>query len=57
MVCFLAMDTGNQLSPVPTDLRSCYGGLECHCNHRWVYDAIVTESGEVISSLPFSVPD
>ncbi|XP_027256630.1 ARL14 effector protein-like [Cricetulus griseus] len=32
-------------------------GPECRCNRRWVYDAIVTESGEVISTLPFSVPD
>nr|XP_026257992.1 ARL14 effector protein-like [Urocitellus parryii] len=32
-------------------------GPECRCNRRWVYDAIVTESGEVISSLPFNVPD
>ncbi|XP_003788947.1 ARL14 effector protein-like [Otolemur garnettii] len=32
-------------------------GPECRCNRRWVYDAIVTESGEVISSLPFSIPD
>ncbi|KAJ8791259.1 hypothetical protein J1605_020699 [Eschrichtius robustus] len=32
-------------------------GPECRCNRRWVYDAIVTESGEVISTLPFNVPD
>ncbi|XP_031222100.1 ARL14 effector protein-like [Mastomys coucha] len=32
-------------------------GPECRCNRRWVYDAIVTETGEVISTLPFSVPD
>lgn len=32
-------------------------GPECRCNRRWVYDAIVTESGEVVSSLPYSVPD
>ncbi|XP_001504608.3 ARL14 effector protein-like isoform X1 [Equus przewalskii] len=32
-------------------------GPECRCNRRWVYDAIVTESGEVISTLPFDVPD
>lgn len=32
-------------------------GPECRCNRRWVYDAIVTESGEVINTLPFSVPD
>ncbi|XP_014316165.1 ARL14 effector protein-like [Myotis yumanensis] len=32
-------------------------GPECRCSRKWVYDAIVTESGEVISTLPFSVPD
>ncbi|XP_007522031.2 ARL14 effector protein-like [Erinaceus europaeus] len=32
-------------------------GPECRCNRKWVYDTIVTESGEVISSLPFDVPD
>ncbi|XP_052021707.1 ARL14 effector protein-like [Apodemus sylvaticus] len=32
-------------------------GPECWCNWCWVYDAIVTESGEVISTLPFTVPD
>ncbi|XP_036888141.1 ARL14 effector protein-like isoform X1 [Sturnira hondurensis] len=32
-------------------------GPECRCGRKWVYDAIVTESGEVISMLPFNVPD
>ncbi|KAM5260087.1 ARL14 effector protein-like [Hipposideros larvatus] len=32
-------------------------GPECRCSRRWVYDAIVTESGEVISRLPFDIPD
>ncbi|XP_036750502.1 ARL14 effector protein-like isoform X1 [Manis pentadactyla] len=32
-------------------------GPECRCSRQWVYDAIVTESGEVISTLPFDVPD
>uniref|UniRef100_A0A8D0NMW1 ARF7 effector protein C-terminal domain-containing protein n=1 Tax=Sus scrofa TaxID=9823 RepID=A0A8D0NMW1_PIG len=32
-------------------------GPECRCNRRWVYDAIVTESGEVISTPPFNIPD
>ncbi|CAK7293560.1 ARL14 effector protein-like [Vulpes lagopus] len=32
-------------------------GPECRCNRRWVYDAIVTEAGEVVSSLPYPVPD
>ncbi|XP_049627422.1 ARL14 effector protein-like [Suncus etruscus] len=32
-------------------------GPECRCNRRWVYDAIVTETGDVISTLPFTVPD
>lgn len=32
-------------------------GPECRCNRRWVYDAIVTETGEVISALPFAIPD
>nr|XP_020767045.1 uncharacterized protein LOC110149050 [Odocoileus virginianus texanus] len=32
-------------------------GPECRCNRRWVYDAIVTEAGEVISEQPFDIPD
>ncbi|ELW48412.1 hypothetical protein TREES_T100021838 [Tupaia chinensis] len=32
-------------------------GPECRCNRRWVYDAIVTEAGDVVSALPFPVPD
>ncbi|XP_027948447.1 ARL14 effector protein-like [Eumetopias jubatus] len=32
-------------------------GPECRCNRRWVYDDIVTESGEVVSSLPYLVSD
>ncbi|NXP15711.1 A14EL protein, partial [Thinocorus orbignyianus] len=32
-------------------------GPECRCNREWVYDAIETEAGDVISMLPFSVPD
>ncbi|XP_051824629.1 ARL14 effector protein-like isoform X1 [Antechinus flavipes] len=32
-------------------------GPECRCNRKWVYDDIVTESGDVISTLPFVVPD
>lgn len=32
-------------------------GPECRCNRRWVYDAIVTETGEVISAQPFDIPD
>ncbi|XP_072453215.1 ARL14 effector protein-like [Notamacropus eugenii] len=32
-------------------------GPECRCNRKWVYDDIVTESGDVISTLPFYVPD
>ncbi|XP_004618231.2 ARL14 effector protein-like [Sorex araneus] len=32
-------------------------GPECRCNRRWVYDAIVTETGDIISTLPFTVPD
>ncbi|XP_062045804.1 ARL14 effector protein-like [Lepus europaeus] len=32
-------------------------GPKCRCNRRWVYEAIVTESGDIISALPFSVPD
>ncbi|XP_069887616.1 aminopeptidase Q isoform X2 [Dipodomys merriami] len=32
-------------------------GPECRCGRRWVYDAIVTEAGQVISALPFPVPD
>ncbi|XP_006204015.1 ARL14 effector protein-like isoform X1 [Vicugna pacos] len=32
-------------------------GPECRCGRRWVYDAIVSESGEVVSALPFPVPD
>ncbi|XP_052634159.1 ARL14 effector protein-like [Harpia harpyja] len=32
-------------------------GPECRCNRKWVYDTIETEAGNVISVLPFSVPD
>ncbi|XP_062368936.1 ARL14 effector protein-like [Cinclus cinclus] len=32
-------------------------GSECRCNRRWVYDTIETEAGDVISVLPFFVPD
>ncbi|KAM8960784.1 ARL14 effector protein-like [Pelodytes ibericus] len=32
-------------------------GPECRCNRKWVYDRIQTESGKVISKLPFFVPD
>ncbi|XP_063142947.1 ARL14 effector protein-like [Rattus norvegicus] len=32
-------------------------GPECQCNLCWVNDAIIIESGEVISTLPFFVPD
>ncbi|XP_074877196.1 ARL14 effector protein-like [Buteo buteo] len=32
-------------------------GPECRCNRKWVYDTIETEGGNVISVLPFSVPD
>ncbi|XP_019373737.1 PREDICTED: ARL14 effector protein-like [Gavialis gangeticus] len=32
-------------------------GPECRCNRKWVYDRIETEAGDVISMLPFFVPD
>uniref|UniRef100_A0A8D2MDN0 ARF7 effector protein C-terminal domain-containing protein n=1 Tax=Zonotrichia albicollis TaxID=44394 RepID=A0A8D2MDN0_ZONAL len=32
-------------------------GPECRCNRKWVYDTIETEAGDVISELPFFVPD
>ncbi|KAM7076370.1 ARL14 effector protein-like [Ciconia maguari] len=32
-------------------------GPECRCNRKWVYDTIETEAGNVISALPFFVPD
>ncbi|XP_014813374.1 PREDICTED: ARL14 effector protein-like isoform X3 [Calidris pugnax] len=32
-------------------------GPECRCNRKWVYDTIETEAGNVISTLPFSIPD
>ncbi|XP_040436713.1 ARL14 effector protein-like [Falco naumanni] len=32
-------------------------GPECRCNRKWVYDTIENEVGNVISVLPFSVPD
>ncbi|KAM9262267.1 ARL14 effector protein-like [Morus bassanus] len=32
-------------------------GPKCRCNRKWVYESIQTESGHVISELPFSVPD
>ncbi|XP_074669818.1 ARL14 effector protein-like [Strix aluco] len=32
-------------------------GPICRSNRKWVYDTIETETGDVISSLPFSVPD
>ncbi|XP_074789127.1 ARL14 effector protein-like [Athene noctua] len=32
-------------------------GPICRCNREWVYGTIETETGDVISSLPFSVPD
>ncbi|KAM7166343.1 ARL14 effector protein-like [Macrochelys suwanniensis] len=32
-------------------------GPECRCNRKWVYDRIETEAGEVISMLPFFVPE
>ncbi|XP_010077559.1 PREDICTED: ARL14 effector protein-like [Pterocles gutturalis] len=32
-------------------------GPECRCNRKWVYDTIETEAGNVISVLPFFVPD
>ncbi|XP_029441997.1 ARL14 effector protein-like [Rhinatrema bivittatum] len=32
-------------------------GPECRCNRKWVYDRIQTEAGDVISKLPFYVPD
>ncbi|XP_053313639.1 ARL14 effector protein-like isoform X2 [Spea bombifrons] len=35
--------------------RKC--GPECRCNRKWVYDRIQTESGDVISKLPFYIPE
>ncbi|KAM9329618.1 ARL14 effector protein-like [Gastrophryne carolinensis] len=32
-------------------------GHECRCNRKWVYDRIQTETGDIISKLPFYVPD
>ncbi|XP_071436971.1 ARL14 effector protein-like isoform X1 [Pithys albifrons albifrons] len=32
-------------------------GPECRCNRKWVYDTLETEAGNVISVLPFFVPD
>ncbi|XP_053556459.1 ARL14 effector protein-like isoform X2 [Bombina bombina] len=32
-------------------------GPECRCNRKWVYDRIQTESGDVISKMPFAIPD
>ncbi|XP_040191761.1 ARL14 effector protein-like [Rana temporaria] len=32
-------------------------GPECRCNRKWVYDRIQTETGRIISKLPFYVPD
>ncbi|XP_063820234.1 ARL14 effector protein-like [Pseudophryne corroboree] len=32
-------------------------GPECRCNRKWVYDRIQTEAGDIISKLPFYVPD
>ncbi|XP_068951037.1 ARL14 effector protein-like [Petaurus breviceps papuanus] len=32
-------------------------GPECRCNRRWAYDDIVTESGDVVNTLPYHVPD
>ncbi|XP_025960514.2 ARL14 effector protein-like [Dromaius novaehollandiae] len=32
-------------------------GPECRCSRKWVYDTIETEAGDVISMLPFIVPD
>ncbi|XP_036596311.1 ARL14 effector protein-like isoform X1 [Trichosurus vulpecula] len=32
-------------------------GPECRCNRKWVYDDIVTEGGDVVSTLPYFVPD
>ncbi|XP_072269891.1 ARL14 effector protein-like isoform X2 [Pyxicephalus adspersus] len=32
-------------------------GPECRCNRKWVYDRIQTETGDIISKLPFYVPD
>ncbi|XP_044877152.1 ARL14 effector protein-like isoform X2 [Mauremys mutica] len=32
-------------------------GPACRCNRKWVYDRIETEAGEVISMLPFFVPE
>ncbi|KFU93155.1 ARF7 effector protein, partial [Chaetura pelagica] len=32
-------------------------GPECRCNRKWVYDTIETETGNVITALPFFVPD
>ncbi|XP_018425778.1 PREDICTED: ARL14 effector protein-like [Nanorana parkeri] len=32
-------------------------GPECRCNRKWVYDRIQTEAGDIISKLPFYIPD
>ncbi|KAM8792654.1 ARL14 effector protein-like [Eudromia elegans] len=32
-------------------------GPECRCSRKWVYNTIETEAGDVISMLPFIVPD
>ncbi|KFP71700.1 ARL14 effector protein-like, partial [Acanthisitta chloris] len=32
-------------------------GPQCRCNREWVYDAIETEAGNVISMMPFVDPD
>ncbi|NXO75420.1 A14EL protein, partial [Sitta europaea] len=32
-------------------------GSECRCNRKWVYGSMETETGDVISTLPFLVPD
>ncbi|XP_044138381.1 ARL14 effector protein-like [Bufo gargarizans] len=32
-------------------------GPECRCNRKWVYDRIQTEAGDIISKLPFYVPE
>ncbi|XP_068127772.1 ARL14 effector protein-like [Hyperolius riggenbachi] len=32
-------------------------GPECRCNRKWVYDRIQTEAGDIISKMPFCVPN